>query len=152
MGTEGQCRNCLSTADGEDARYAGNTGRRQHQGIALADHALTGAAGGSRSRHHHDDLADTRHMRGYRVHEYRRRVSCLAARNIDSDTVQRRDLLPQQAAIFIAVTPALAAGLFLRFVVGTNSLRREQQRIALRRWNAFKGLLQRVLRKLQGTH
>ena len=43
----------------------------------------------------------------------RRRIGRLAARHVDADAVQRRDLLAQQGAVGVAVAPALAAGLLL---------------------------------------
>src|ERR671920_647176 len=46
-----------------------------------------------RRRHDHYDLADAGDLRRQRVHQHARRIGGLAARHVDADPVERRDLL-----------------------------------------------------------
>ncbi len=93
LGAVGQRRHRLGAADGEDMIDAGQVGRRQHQ---LVEHAIG-------SRHHHDDLAHTRHMGRDGVHQYRRGIGRLAAGHIDASPVEGRHLLTQHAAVGLGI-------------------------------------------------
>ena len=147
--TKGQCRYRLGAAYGKDTRDAGNVGRGQHQRITLAGCVLASTGSRRGSWHHHDNLSDAGHMGRNGIHQDRGWISRLATRNIDADPVQRGNFLPQQAAVFVAVTPAFTAGLFLRLVEDANTLRREKQRVALRRRNTLKSQLQLLLRQFK---
>ena len=58
-------------------------GRRQHQ---FVHHA-------ARRGHHHDEFLHPGHLGGNGVHQHRRGIGRLAARHVQPDPVQRRDLL-----------------------------------------------------------
>ncbi len=75
----------------------------QHVGIDLA----------VGHRHHHDNLADSGNFRRDGVHQHRRRVRGLAARDIDTDPVERCHHLPQLDIRLILGKP----GLFLLFAM-----------------------------------
>ena len=115
----------LRATDGESAADTGHISCGQYEFIALAARSCRAtahcAAGGNaaahRSRHHHDDLAHTGHMRGNRVHQQAGRISRFAAGHVNTGAVQGRDFLTEQTAVGVAVLPAFAAGFFLRFVV-----------------------------------
>ena len=136
----GQRRHRLRATDREHPRHAGHMGGGQHQRIALA--LSGGAALAGRRRHHHDDFRHAGHMGRNRVHQHRRRIGGLAAGHIDADPVQRRDLLAQQAAIGVAVAPALATGLLLCLVVAAHAVCGKQQGLALFVRQAVEGLLE----------
>ena len=68
-----------------------------------------------------------------RVHQHARRVRRLAARHVDADAIERRDLLAEQRAVGVAVAPRAAAGLELALVVAADARGRGLQRVALRR-------------------
>ncbi|MBO1996906.1 hypothetical protein J4714_13745 [Staphylococcus epidermidis] len=53
------------------------------------------------------------------IHQHARWIGRLATGHIDAHAVQRRDLLAQQRAIFVAVAPAFAVGFLLRFVIAS---------------------------------
>ncbi|MPN09900.1 hypothetical protein SDC9_157193 [bioreactor metagenome] len=91
-------------------------------------------------------------MCGDGVHQHAGRISRLAARHIDADTVERRDLLAQQRAVLVAVTPALAVGLLLRLVVAAHALGGGRERAFLRIVQAVESGLQLGLRELQLGH
>ena len=109
-------------------------------------HCVTAATGSDtaahRGGHHHDDFRHTRHMGRHRIHDQAGRVRGLAARHINAHAVQRRDLLTQQATVFIAVAPALAAGFFLGFVVAAHAALCVLQGAALGLGNAVEGSLE----------
>ena len=91
-------------------------------------------------------------MRWNGIHQHARRISCLAAGNVNANAVQRRHLLPEQRAIFVAVAPALAAGFLLRFVVAAHAAGRCLQGLALGDRNRFKSSLELGLCQLQCGH
>ena len=117
----GQGRNRLSAADGKDPIHAGQTGRRQHQGIALA----------ARRRHGHDDLPNASHAGRDGIHQHRRRVGRLATGHIDADPIQRNDFLPEADAQRVGKAPVAADGALLFFMETANSLCRCLQGLAL---------------------
>jgi hypothetical protein len=86
------------------------------------------------------------------VHQHAARVGGLAAGHIDAHAVQRRDLLAQQRAVFVAVAPALARGLFLRLVVAAHAGGGGLQRVALHGGNGVESGLELGLRQLQRRH
>ena len=90
-------------------------------------------------------------MRGNGVHQHGRRIRGLAARDVDADPVQRRDLLPQHRAIGLGVGEA-AQFLALAFVEGADALGGDLQRLALGRRQAVQGRLQFGLRNIEGRH
>ena len=141
-GAVGQCRHGLRAADGEDAVHAGHMGRCQHQKVLLA----------IRRRHDHHDLAHTRHLRRNGVHQHTRRIRRLATRHIDAHTVQWRDLLAQQVAVFVAPAPAAPAGVQLAQVVLAHTLGRRLQSLALRGRDGIKGRTAFVSADLQRGH
>lgn len=63
---------------------------------------------------------DPRHMGRNGVHQHRRRIGRFAAGHINAHPIQGGHLLTQQRALFVAVAPALATGLFLRFMVAAH--------------------------------
>ncbi len=132
----GQRRHGLRAANGEDPVHTRHMGCSQHQGVALALPRFHAGANGR--GHDHGDLSDASHLRRYRVHQHTGRVGRFAAGHVNAHAVQRRDLLAEQAAVAVAVTPALAAGDFLGFVVAAHALRSSLQRRALRCREAFK--------------
>mmetsp|Transcript_29288 Transcript_29288/g.53048 ORF Transcript_29288/g.53048 Transcript_29288/m.53048 type:complete len:339 (-) Transcript_29288:252-1268(-) len=117
----GQCGHGLGAADREHPVHAGHRGRGQHQRVA---HAVGRG-------HHHDDLGHAGDLGRDGIHQHAARVGGLAARHIDADTVQRRDLLAEQVAVLVAVAPAAARGLQLTLVIGPHAPRRRLQRVAL---------------------
>ena len=135
----GQRRHRLRAADGEGAVHAGHVGRGQHQRVLLA----------ARRGHDHHDLRHAGDLRGDRVHQHARRIRGLAARHVDADTIQRRDLLAQQRAVLVAVAPALAAGLLLALVVAAHPLGGLGQGFRLLRGQAVEGGPQLLARQLQ---
>ena len=74
-----------------------------------------------------DDL-DPRDPRRQGVHQHGRGIARLAPRDIDTDPLHGRDLLPQQVARVVAVLPAV---LHLVLVVGADACRGLLQRGAL---------------------
>src|SRR5690606_18196623 len=58
----------------------------------------------------------------------------------------------QQGAVFVAVAPALAGGLFLRLVVAAHALGGGLQRVALGLWNGVERGLEVGLGQLQRRH
>ena len=94
----GQRGNGLGPADGERTVDAGQIGGGQYQVVAFA----------TRRRHHHDDFADTGHLGRHGIHQHRARIGGLAARHVDADPVERRDLLAEQRAVVLDVAPRAA--------------------------------------------
>ena len=92
-------------------------GGGQHQRVLLA----------ARRRRHHDDLGHARDLRRDGVHQHGRGIGRLAAGHVDA-RVQRRDLLPQQRAVVVAVAPAFPARPLLRLVVAAHAGGRGLQR------------------------
>ncbi len=131
-GAVSQSADGLCTAQREGAAHTGHIGGGQHEGIFFA----------TRGGHDHDDVFNTRHMRGNGIHQHAGRVSCFAAGHINTDTVQGRDFLAEQRAVFITVVPALAAGAFLCLVVVANALGRLLQSGSLNGWQALKSRFQ----------
>jgi hypothetical protein len=119
-GAVGQRADCLRAADGDHARDAGDRGGGQHH---LVLHAVRG-------RHHHDDLKHASHLGGNRVHQHRRWVCGLAARDVDADPVERGDALAQHGAIRLGVAEALQL-LLLPFVEHADTIGSGLQRSAL---------------------
>ena len=88
-------------------------------------------------------------MGGHGVHQHRRRVGGLAARHVDADPVQRRDLLAQQRAVVVAVLPAQTAGLHLALVVVAHPVGGGLQGVALGWGDGLEGVLQLGTGQLQ---
>ena len=109
----------LRPAHGEYAIDAGQTGRRQHQRVLFA----------ARRRHDHDQFLDAGHLGRNRVHQYGRRIGCLATRHVETDAIERRDHLAEHGAVGFGVGPAVEL-LFL--VVDAHALRRRFKRGTLR--------------------
>ena len=129
----------MGAAHRESTGHAGHIGRGQHQRVFF-----TFGRG-----HHHDDLAHARHVGRDGIHQHARWIRRLAAGHIDADPVQRRDLLAEQRAVGVNVAPALAAGLFLRFVVAAHARGGGLQGFALNSGNGLEGGFQLGLRQLQ---
>ena len=119
VGPEGQRRHRLGAADAEHGVHAGDMGGCQHEFIELP---VPG-------RHGHDHLADTGDAGGYDVHQHRRRIGRLTARHINTDAIERRDLLPEQRAVRLPIGPGI---LTLALVVGADALGGEFQSVSLR--------------------
>ena len=111
----GQRRHGLRAADSEYAVDADQAGGGQHQRILLA----------ARSRHDHDQFADSRHLGRQRIHQHRTRVGRLAARHVKADPVQRRDFLPESRTVGFGVAPRFE---FLSLVIRRYALRRRFER------------------------
>ncbi|MNS95365.1 hypothetical protein D3C72_1296210 [compost metagenome] len=86
------------------------------------------------------------------VHQHAGGIGRLATRHVNAHAVQRRDLLAQQRAVFVAVAPAFAVGLLLRLVVAAHAARGRFQGLALLGGQALEGRLEFVLFKLQRSH
>ena len=68
-----------------------------------------------------DDFGDTGDIGRNGVHQYRRRISGLAARNINTDAIQWRDFLAEHRAVRIGIGETVAAtGTFLVFMILAN--------------------------------
>ena len=112
LGSVGHRGDCLRAADLEDrvdARFlCGDECRR----IDLAVSAR---------RRAHDDFIDARDLRRNDIHEDRGRIRRLAARDIDTGPVERRDALAEDHAVLLCHEPAL---LSLVLMEGADSLDR----------------------------
>ena len=149
--SESQRCNGLRATNRENLRDTSHVGSRQYQGVALTRRGSR-PTGRSRCRYHHDNFRHARDMRRNGVHQHRGRIRGLAAGDIDADPIQRSDLLAQITAIGVTKAPALAAGLFLRHVVGPHALGCEQQRVALRLGNTLECIFQLLRAQLQLGH
>jgi hypothetical protein len=90
-------------------------------------------------------------MGGNGVHQHAGRIGRLAAGHVDAHAVQRRDLLAQQRAVFVAVAPALAIGLLLRLVVAAHGAP-PTPALRARLRQAVEGGFQLLLGQLQRRH
>ena len=128
LGTVGQRRHRLRAADGEHPVYPGNRRGCQYQLIFFA----------ARRRHDHDEFTHARHLGGNRVHQHRRRISRLAARHVESDAVERGDLLAQHGAVVFGIGPGT---LDLLLVVAPHTrCRRLQRRTGIGRQTSQRGI------------
>ncbi len=133
----------LRATDREHTVDAGDLRRCQHQRVL---HTI-------RRRHDHDHFRDAGHLRRNGVHQHRRRVSGLAARDVDADPVERRDLLTQHRAVSLGEGKAVrAAFLLLPLVVDPYAVGRLLQRMATRVRQTGERRLQFCLRHLQRGH
>ena len=135
----GQSCDRLCPTNGEGAADTSNIRRSQNHQIFLA----------SWGRNDHDDLADTGDVRRNRVHQHAGWVGGFAAWHIDANTVQRGDFLAQKRAVFVAVAPAFAVGLFLCFVVAADAFGSGLQGLALFKGNGVKSGFQLGLCQFQ---
>ena len=92
-----------------------------------------------RRGNNHDQLADARHLGRQGIHQHRRGIGRLAARHVQTDTVEWRDLLAKNGAVRLGVGPAFH---LLTFGIGAYALGRMLQRLALIRRDRFPGLAQ----------
>ena len=65
-------------------------------------------------RRGHNNLRNAGNLRRYDIHQDRRRIDRFSSRNIDADTRQRRNLLPEEYAPLIGIEPAAAALLLMK--------------------------------------
>ncbi len=111
-------------------------GRCQDQLVKLA------GGGGD----HHDKLWDPRHLGGDGIHKHRGGIGRLATRDIEPDPVQGRDLLAQESAIVLDITPA-SDGLVIG--IGADTLGGQAQGDLLVGRDGLPGLFQARLGNLQ---
>lgn len=91
-------------------------------------------------------------MGGNGVHQQTGGVGRLTARHINAHAVQWGDLLAEQSAIFIAVAPALAIGLFLGLVVSAHPASRLLQGLPLGLGNGLQCRQEFRTGDFQGCH
>ena len=120
----GERRDRLRAADREGARDARKMRGGEDQRIPRP----------VRHGRNHDDLGHARDLGRQRVHQHRRRVRSLAARNVQPHAVERGDLLPQARAVSLGHRPRLAP---LPFVKRADTLRCRHERVALPGRQAF---------------
>ena len=135
----GQRSDGLRTTKGEHAIDADQACGSQHQRILLA----------TRRRHHHDQFADAGHLGRQGIHQHRARICRLAARHIQADAIQRRDLLSESRAIGFREAPRFE---FLPLVIIAYPLRCGFKRRALRRREPVQRPPQFAPGKLQFGH
>ena len=99
-----QHRDALRTTDLIDLLYASHVSSRQDIRIHLAILPW---------RCRHSDRRAARHERRYRIHEYSRRIGRAAARYIDADTLDGKELFPE----FHTLSEILCPGLSHLFLV-----------------------------------
>src|SRR5206468_975621 len=102
-----------------------------------------------RRRHDHDDFSDTCDLGRQRAHQHARRISSLAARHVNADAIERRDLLAEQRAVFVVIAPRAAASIELALVEAAHAARRSVEGTALRWRDRVERGLQLALRNLQ---
>ena len=101
----------LSAADAKRAIHSGDVRSGQHQIVHQP----------FRGRHHHDEFTDARDLGRNGVHQHRRRIGGLASRYIQTDAIQRRDLLTKERAVGLGVAPGFN---FLPLVITAHARRR----------------------------
>ena len=104
-----------------------------------------------RRGHDHDDSLHPGHVGGNRVHQHRRRIRRLAARDVDAHAVERRDFLAEDGAIRLGIGEAVEF-LLLPLVEHADALRSHIEGIALGGGNTLQCRLQFGLADVEGGH